>query len=165
MILYLVRHGPAVDVGECNVVRDQDRMLSVDGLRRTREAARGLRNLEVAVERVVSSPLVRARQTAEIMAQILHPKLEVEIEDGLASGSDMRALLPWLAAQPQVATMLVGHMPDLSLLAALLLTNRDDAAIRFKKCATARFVFEAAARPRQGELEWLLQPAVLKSLA
>lgn len=166
MKLYLVRHGPAVDIGEEGVQNDAARMLSAEGRAKTAKAARGLARLpDAAVARIVSSPLVRALETARIFARELGFKPEIESLPELSPGSCVEDQAAWLAAQPPADIMLVGHMPDLSDLASTLLCQGASTRFVFKKASVMRIDFDGRAMPGAGSLTWLLQPDALRRLA
>lgn len=166
MQLYLMRHGDAVDVGQMGVKRDADRMLSDEGIEKTRAAAMGLRSLlEAPLIRVVASPLVRARQTAEIAAKAAAPGVEVELADALKSGAHASDALDWLHGQPAAPMLLVGHMPDLSALASFLVSATGQAGFHFKKAAVLCLHFNGRAAAGKGEVMWFLQPGMLRRLA
>jgi phosphohistidine phosphatase len=164
MILYLFRHGIAMNVGTHGVKRDQDRMLSEEGRRRTAAAARGLENLHCRLGRIVCSPLIRARETAEIVAGILIPQQTTELNHDLGPDGSMKALVDWLEAQHPDPVMLVGHLPDLATLASLLLTGSDQMHLMLKKASCCCISFPGAVLPGTGGLEWLLQPKMLRML-
>jgi len=120
--LYLMRHGPAEDQVESGV--DADRPLSASGRERVRAVARCLADAGEEPLTIVTSPLVRAVQTAEIVAlgtQIGERNGTVEVRRGVAPGGDCVRLVHQLMADGRKRTMLVGHEPDLSGLAASLL--------------------------------------------
>ena len=166
MKVYLIRHGPAVDIGEQGVKTDVARMLSAEGRAKSSTAARGLcRVPEVAIARIVSSPLIRARETAEIFAEALGVKRKVELLPELTAGRSAMALASWLAAQPPTDLALVGHMPDLADLAAAMACSGSSLDIVFKKAAVLCLEFEQRAMPGTGRIVWLLQPDVLRLLA
>lgn len=73
MTLYIVRHGIAVDLGKEGVTQDDDRMLNGEGRKKTRQIAKALRKLDCTPGRVVTSPLIRAAETADILAAELKP--------------------------------------------------------------------------------------------
>jgi phosphohistidine phosphatase len=162
--LYLVRHAIAEEATEG--MRDSDRRLTEEGIRRMLRAARGLRRIGVAPDRVVSSPLRRAAETAALVARVLAPGLEVEIEPSLAPGCEPAEVVRWLAAaRPQSAIALVGHEPGMSRLASFLLTGSSEAApLRFKKGAVAALHLRAERAPGGAELEWLLTPRQLRAM-
>jgi phosphohistidine phosphatase len=91
MNLLIVRHGIAVDRGDPAYPWDDDRPLTAEGIHKFRIAARGLKALGVHPERIVSSPLVRARQTAEILRDAVAPSLDLDIEPHLEPGGDFDA--------------------------------------------------------------------------
>ncbi len=164
--LYLVRHGIAVNLGENGVRFDADRMLSEEGLEKTRIVACGLKQLVGGeVQRIVSSPYCRARQTADIISDVFGKAMEVELADELAAGEDVHGQLRWLRKQKAVPTIAVGHMPDLALIASFLISGGDRASVEFKKAAVAGIVFPREFAVGAGCLQWLLPPLVLRRLA
>lgn len=164
MLLYIVRHGIAVDVGENNVSCDEDRMLSSEGIRRTQLAARGLVSIGIRPERIISSPLCRALETAEIIEKELKRDLSIEILEDLSTDGSVQNTAEWLAQQPPQAMMIVGHMPHLNRLASLLLVNDSTLNLLFKKAAACCISFPGNVEPGRGGLEWLIQPKQLRHL-
>ncbi len=162
MKIYLMRHGIAEEMG-MGIPTDAERPLSEEGRRKTAEIAKGLRVVGAAPRRLISSPLLRARETAEIVARILHGAKSVELEEALAPGGEFQALLHALRGADD--TLAVGHMPDLSEVAGRLLTGDARGAFDFRKGGVACFEFEGPARPGQGALEWFLPPRLLRKLA
>ena len=165
MLVYLFRHGIAVDVGDNGVRRDADRMLSQEGLQRTEEAVRGMRDLGCRLQRVFASPLTRARETAEIVTRVLGTKCKVRTTEALAPSTDPAETIHWLAGLSVESVMLVGHLPHLADLAADLVSEDGGAHLLFKKAALARIAIEGRAAAGAGTLEWLIQPGVLRQLA
>jgi phosphohistidine phosphatase len=160
--LYLVRHGIAAPASASII--DADRALTEEGMRKTGRVAHGLRALNVKPEAILSSPLRRAQETAEIMASILAPKVPVEIHPPLAFGHEPREVIQTLRAHRGAEqVMLVGHQPDMGELASFLLSGSPNLVhLPFKKAATAA-VTVASLPPRSaGVLEWFLTPAQLK---
>ena len=164
-LIYIVRHGTAVDVGEDGVNGDADRHLSKLGRVKTVEVARGLQSLGCVPDCIVSSPLVRARQTAEIMAEILAPGLVIDVVDQLAPGARTLAIVAWLQKRPCRSALLVGHMPDLNELGSCLLTGQTNVEMVLKKASALHLSFEDEIEPGLACLEWLLQPRMLRALA
>jgi phosphohistidine phosphatase len=132
--LYVMRHGPAEDTSVTG--RDGDRVLTSDGRERTRAVARALVTAAEAPLTIVSSPLVRALQTAEIVAGVTELEKAVreaktaggapgtvEIRRELAPGGDALALVLELARGGRKRAMVVGHEPDLSMLLARLVNH------------------------------------------
>ena len=88
MDLYIVRHAIAVERGDPAYPWDDDRPLTPEGIHKFRLAARGLEKLEARIERILASPLLRARQTAEILRDAVQPHLEIEYTPHLKPDAD-----------------------------------------------------------------------------
>jgi phosphohistidine phosphatase len=161
--VYLMRHGIAVAVGERGVASDAARMLSEEGRRKTADVADGLRSLECVPDRVFSSPLVRARETAEVVANRLGG-MTVETADELAPGVSPADVVRWLSRVQAKSVLLVGHLPDLPDLASLLITGGTAAGLHMRRAAVCCITFETGVHAGAGTLEWLLQPSVLRRL-
>jgi phosphohistidine phosphatase len=116
--IYIMRHGPAEDHARSG--RDFDRRLTPSGRARTELVARELGERNEEPKRIVSSPLARTLETADVVIASLRLKLETESRDELAPGGNALALVRELAAQGARRVMLVGHEPDVSGLAAHL---------------------------------------------
>lgn len=162
MKLILIRHARAEE--RALFRRDRTRALTEDGRRRMRKAARGLRALLPGVSRIATSPFLRARQTAEIVAAA-YDGIEIAPLPALAPGEQTRALFAWLRAQPEDAMLaLVGHEPDLGRLAGVLLCGKPSGFVKFKKGAAALIEFAATPAMGKGTLVWLLGAAQLADL-
>jgi len=160
--LYLIRHGLAEERGEA-WPDDTKRPLTEDGIVRMRKAARGLARLGAAIDIVLTSPLVRARQTAEIVAAGLDPRPPLVQTESLAPEGGFAAVVAELtkhARRTRIA--LVGHEPNIGELAARLIGSRH--AIEFKKGAVCRIDVEALPPSGPGDLRWLLTPKILRSI-
>ncbi|MGE0360635.1 MAG: phosphohistidine phosphatase SixA [Vicinamibacterales bacterium] len=165
--LYLVRHAVAALRGP-DYPDDAERPLTPEGVDRWRRSAAGLREIGVAVDVVLTSPLVRAQETAEILAATLKPKPRLTVAEALAPGrkpADALALIAKYAAAPRGASRLalVGHEPDLGELAARLLGAKG--VIEFKKGAVCRLDVDRAMPAGPATLRWFLPPRVLRGLA
>ena len=117
MRLHLIRHASAEAAGEGG---DAARRLSDRGRREALEAGRALRELGDPIGAILTSPLARARETAEQIAAAFNPPLPVEVRETLACGASPQALLETARAYPAGEVVLVGHMPDLGVLVAAL---------------------------------------------
>ena len=162
MRLVIIRHAIAVPRGTPDVA-DDDRPLTKRGERRFRSAARGLVRIERRPDVLLTSPLLRARQTAEIVAKCWG-KIDPIEEPALAGGSfeEITAALHRLPADVDVA--IVGHEPDLSELVAGLLGTKDAERLTFKKGGVA--CVELTGVPAEGgALLWYMPPRVLRGLA
>ena len=160
--LYLIRHGPAEQQGD-SWPDDAKRPLSEDGMSRTRKAARGLRLLGATIDVVLTSPLVRARQTAEIVASTFDERPPIVVIDSLAPGGSMTAVLADLEKQtrrPRIA--LVGHEPGIGELAARLLGSPNP--LEFKKGAVCRIDMNRLPPTGPGMLRWFVTARMLRGV-
>jgi phosphohistidine phosphatase len=160
--LYFVRHGLAAARGDA-WPDDTKRPLTEEGMSRLRKAVRGLARLGVSVEVVLTSPLVRARQTAEIVAGGLDPRPSLVNVDSLAPDGSYAAVVADLekhARKTRIA--LVGHEPMMGELAARLIGSRHP--IEFKKGGVCRIDVEDLPPAGPGDLRWMLTPKILRAL-
>jgi|SRR5688500_2757578 len=160
--IYLVRHAIAAERGE-EWPDDTKRPLTERGIIRFKECVKGLRWLDVAVDEIFTSPLVRAKQTAEILAAGVDGKPTVKVLEALAPGhvpATVMAQLAKVAKRRRIA--LVGHEPDLGELAAHLVGA--GRALPFKKGGVCRLDVESLTSRRAASLEWFVQPKALRRL-
>jgi phosphohistidine phosphatase len=161
--LYLVRHAIAAERGE-DWPDDDKRPLTARGVSRFKEAAAGLSRLDVAVDEIFTSPLVRAKQTAEILAEGLPGKPSVKVLDALSPGHAPASVLAQLARTARRRRIaLVGHEPALGELAAHLIGA--GRALEFKKGGVCRIDVESLSSRRAGALNWFVTPKVLRGLS
>ena len=120
--LYLLRHGIAVDPGSSGMP-DEARPLTEKGIKRMHQIALGLIALDLQLDAIVTSPLVRARETAEIVADALGLADRLETSNVLATGSDPATIERWLRSRAELRLMLVGHNPTLSELVSLMVAG------------------------------------------
>jgi len=165
MELFIVRHGIAEEREETAGRTDEERALTEEGRRRTRTIARALKKIGCQPERVGTSPLVRADETARIIAKVICPEATVEACDFLKPGGDAREAVRWLRTLEEQSVMIVGHMPDVAELAGVLLVNRGEFNMVFKKAGVCCIGFEKSPAGGAGVLEWLMQPAQLQAMA
>ncbi|OFW13127.1 MAG: phosphohistidine phosphatase SixA [Acidobacteria bacterium RIFCSPLOWO2_12_FULL_67_14] len=160
--LYLVRHAIAAVRGE-EWPDDDKRPLTARGVARFKEEVEGLRKLDVTVDEVFTSPLVRAKQTAELLAAGLPGKPSVKVLDALAPGHAPASVLAQLARAARRRRMaLVGHEPGLGELAAHLIGA--GRALPFKKGGICRIDVESLTSRRPGALTWFIPPKLLRGL-
>lgn len=160
MKLYLLRHADAAEHGDSRYATDAARPLTGKGIKRTRQLANWLRRGDVEFDVIFSSPLVRARQTAEIVARSLVMEKNLRVINQLAPAAsyvDLIALLE-LARRSADVVLLVGHEPHLSGLISLLCTGGGSLALTLKKGGLARLEVETLKAERCASLEWLLTP-------
>src|SRR4051794_30260932 len=113
MKLYVLRHGDAVEHGDPRY-KENERPLTPKGIQRTKQLAHVLREMEITFDAILSSPLTRARETAEIVARSL--KLKVAFTDDLAPSGGMEKLVQEINMVRPIpkSVMIVGHEPYLS---------------------------------------------------
>lgn len=160
--LYLIRHGVAEERGP-KYPDDSKRPLTSGGMSDLREAAKGLEELGVSFDLIVTSPLVRTRQTAEIISATLadHPK--VVASDALTPEGTTNAAVKEIARHAKKERLaIVGHEPNIGELAAYLIGAATP--IPFKKAAVCRIDFADPPAKGAGELRWFLPPRVLRKL-
>jgi len=161
--LFLVRHAIAAERGP-KYPDDRERPLTSDGIARFKAAVDGLKGLDVKIELVLTSPLVRASHTAELLAAGIGAKPRVEPLEALAPGGRMTQVLEAVAKFSKRARhiALVGHEPDLGELAARLLRARG--TIEFRKGAICAIELDGAMPAGPGTLRWLLPPRALRKM-
>jgi phosphohistidine phosphatase len=160
--LYLIRHGIAEERGK-DWPDDSKRPLTPEGIARLRKAARGLNALGVGFDQIVTSPLVRTRQTADVFAEELKAKPPVTTADALAPAGTPASVMQEIAKHVRKARVaLVGHEPNLGELAAQLIGSRTP--LEFKKGGICRIDFDILPPKGAGALRWFLTPKILRSL-
>jgi phosphohistidine phosphatase len=159
--LYLVRHAIAAERGP-QWPRDEERPITKDGAARMREIVKGVRRLDESIDLILTSPLARARQTADLLAAGLSPAPAIRAVAALAPGSSPPQILAALSAlrTRAEAIALVGHEPGLGLLAAWLISARTPPP--FKKGGICRIDLDDWPPARGGRLIWLATPKMLR---
>lgn len=161
--LYLIRHGTAADRGP-DYPDDSKRPLTSRGIASLRREAKGLNALGVAFDVIITSPLLRTRQTADVLADLIQTKPPVTASDALAPAGTPAAVIQEIGRHARLGRIaLVGHEPNLGELAARLIASR--ALMPFKKGAICRIDFEVLPPKGVGALRWFLPPKVLRKLA
>ena len=160
--LYLVRHAIAAVRG-AEWPDDRQRPLTDRGKARMQLAVSGLVALGARIDTVLTSPLVRAVETAEIIVEGLDSVPALAVTASLAPGSPPEALVRALADQAATSTIaIVGHEPDLGELAAWLIGAREP--LLFKKGGACRIDWTRAPQRGTGQLIWHATPAMLRAL-
>jgi phosphohistidine phosphatase len=162
--ILIFRHGIAEDLlGAERAGRDERRrLLTEEGITRTREVCLGLRELLPDLDRIVTSPLTRAVQTAQILQQVFGSS-EPEPDEALAPGAALLEVCRTLAADADHALAVVGHEPDLGRLCSLLLTGEPGDLMDLKKSG-AVLIHSDAPGTGDGILQWMLPPRVSRRL-
>ena len=161
MILYFLRHGLA-GLREEWQGDDATRPLTKKGMKNMGRQAKTLARLNLRLDMIITSPLTRALQTADIVARALKIVEPLEPDERLAPGFGRDDLEQVLAAHPEAKNiMLVGHEPDFSLTISALTGG---GKVILKKGGLAR-VDITATDPLQGALVWLLPPKIMRLFA
>ncbi len=165
MELYLIRHALAQQLGLKNDFTDEKRTLTSEGRDRMREAARGLRKLGVQLDLLLTSPLVRAVETAEIVADALGiNKKEIIPTDKLAPGGSADDLFAEIKSHGVESVALVGHQPDLGETMAKIVQAHGKLSIDLKKGSVCCINVVETVPSLRGEMVWLMTPKQLRLL-
>jgi phosphohistidine phosphatase len=159
MDIYILRHGIAVPHGT-HGVSENDRPLTGEGEKETRRAAKGMRELKLDFDVILSSPYLRAKQTAEITADILGFKKRLRFSEHLISEGDPKKLVDeinGLEPAPQ-SIVLVGHEPYLSSLISVLTTGHRNLNVAFKKGGLCKLSAVSLHYGKCARLEFLFTP-------
>lgn len=160
--LYLIRHAIAAERGS-EWPDDSKRPLTERGMNRFKDAVKGLRRLDVVVDEIFTSPLVRARQTADIVAAGLDGKPPIKVLDALAPGHTPASVMTQLARVAKRRRIaLVGHEPELGELSAHLIGA--GRALPFKKGGVCRIDLGSLTSKRAASLIWFLPPNVMRQV-
>jgi phosphohistidine phosphatase len=165
MQVFLVRHAIAYERDRSRWRDDALRPLTPAGRRKFRKAARGLARCLPKSSALLTSPFVRARETAAILAATTRRSKPVECPE-LASGEPARKTFDLLCARKERSVILVGHEPNLStFLSTALAADRAHIKSEFKKGGAACIEFESTVEPGRATLKWLMPPRLLRALA
>jgi phosphohistidine phosphatase len=163
MELYAIRHGIAQELGEKNEFNDQKRALTAEGRNRMREAARGLARLGVQLDLILTSPLVRAVETAEIVAEAMSLKKdEIRQTQHLRPGSMPDQLFAEIKKHGSSSIALVGHQPDLGDIVSRLVAGSGGLSAELKKGGVCCITITETVPSLRGDLAWLLTPRQLR---
>jgi phosphohistidine phosphatase len=165
MILYIIRHAIAAPAGASGQGEDDSqRPLTGAGRKKMRKIAQGLKELEVQIDLILTSPYLRAAQTAKILAK----KFDLDKEKVVFTNNLIPSGYPDQLAEEinksygEVENLaLVGHEPSLSSLIAMLISGDPTLSVVLKKGGVCRLSLEKLQYGRCAELNWLLSPAQL----
>lgn len=164
MKLYIVRHAIAFPHGTPGMAEDQ-RPLTDEGIKKMEKAAAGLKALEVAPDVILSSPLPRAWQTAEIVQSALGEKTKLRSFPALAPTGQRKEVYEGLLSFEKLKSlMLVGHQPSLGEIAGEIAWGSAAHALELKKGGACAIEIERLASTPRGTLLWLVTPSILRSL-
>ena len=167
MQLVIIRHAIAVEPEEAATEKlpDAERPLTKPGKKKMRAAARGLASVVERIDLLAASPLIRAQETAGIVAEAFNG-MKVATVDELKPGKPVKAVLQWLQGQPADATIaVVGHEPQLGMLISHLLAGeRKRAFVEVRKGSAALLEFPEQVKAGGAVLQWMLKPGQLRDL-
>jgi phosphohistidine phosphatase len=158
--LILLRHGIALPHGTPGML-DDDRPLTEEGEQRMVQIAEGLNRLKLRLDAIFTSPLIRARRTAEIAATALGLEKRLEVTDALRAGRSAPSIRSWVEARPEARMMIVGHDPNFSDLVGLLSgAIGNPSSFALKRGGMAAFRHDSGVY----HLEWLAPPRLFRKL-
>jgi phosphohistidine phosphatase len=162
MNLFIIRHAIAVDEGASEYEDDSQRPLTDKGRKKMRQIAKGLRTLGVGFDLILSSPYVRAKETAEILADVFKMKKNIEFSENLIPMGDPDLLIAEMNEKYNVNSIaLVGHEPHLTALISLLVSENAGVDMTLKKGGVCNLSADDLHHSRKATLEWLLTPGIL----
>ena len=166
MNLYIVRHAIAVERGTPGYEDDSARPLTENGRKKMKKIARGLNRLGIELDVILTSPYVRARDTAKILAERFDRMDQVFFSDNLIPPGNFEALVFEIHEKYDLANVaLVGHEPMLSSLISWLTTGDTDVRITLKKGGVAYLKSDTLYQDGRASLEWLLTPSLMVELS
>ena len=162
MDLFILRHGEAGRGS--NMASDFKRSLTVEGRQDILEISSGLKSLDIKLDHIITSPLLRAKQTAEIVAKSLKYKSKIEETNSLTpEGSRLEFYSILSGFKQDSAVLVVGHEPYLSEMIGEAISQYE-CRIDLKKAGLARIRVMQTLPKIKGELRWLLTPKQLKKM-
>ena len=166
MNLYLIRHAIAVDEATPDYEQDSERPLTDKGRKKMRQIARGLRSLGVEFDCILSSPYVRARETAEILADVFKMKKKLAFSENLVPMADPQLIIPEINEKYSMESIaLVGHEPHLSTFVGLLAADHAKIDLTLKKGGVCYLTADDLHHDdHRATLEWLLTPGILMDI-
>lgn len=167
MQIYLLRHAPAGTSNPQSGGDDNQRPLTPDGITKMKQVARAMRGLKLKFDLILSSPLVRAKATAEIVAAEFGINRNLKFTEQLAPGGDPEILVERMAslyARPR-RVLLVGHEPYLSSLAGVLVAGSGSLAMKLKKGGLCKLTARRLRYGQCAELDWLFTPKLMVKVA
>ena len=158
--IFILRHSDAEDADGKNIKNDFERKLTEDGIKKAKKISLFFNSLNEDLDLVLSSPLIRAKETAETFVKNLNKKTELKIVDFLSSGTSCKDIVKGLTAYSNHKNViLVGHAPDLEIFLGKLIGGE---CIKLKKAALAKVKLNNQIEI-SGELIWLITPKLIKN--
>ncbi len=164
MEIYLLRHGLAIEHGTPGFENDSARPLTTKGINQLKKVSAAMAAIDLEFDLILSSPLLRAKETAEIVAKKLKLKKRLKFSDTLAPGKEVKFLIAHLQKIKPAPKkiLLVGHEPFLSELVSLLVTGSLQLQMDFKKAGLCKLETEKLSAGKCAALAWLLTPKQMK---
>jgi len=166
MRLYVVRHAIASPAGTPGI-KDEDRPLTEEGIEKMRQIAEGLRSIDYVPSLILSSPLVRARQTAEILLRAFGKGVDIKVSPALAPPGERQGLYREIAVYEKKpgTLMLVGHQPSLGEIVGEIAWGSPEHFVELKKGGVCVVDLESVKGKPKGTMVALLTPSILCRLA
>jgi phosphohistidine phosphatase len=166
MEIYIIRHGDAIDRNDPQITSDAMRWLTEAGRDEVAVSSRLLAKLGVVPDLVLTSPMVRARQTAEIVADLIGPKSGPEISEHLVYGGSLAGVLEDVLQRGRPSrVVLAGHMPSVGALVGYIAWGSPENEIPFRTGEVCRIDLpDDAPLPGYGDLRWLIPPKVARKI-
>ncbi|OIO37127.1 MAG: phosphohistidine phosphatase SixA [Candidatus Omnitrophica bacterium CG1_02_46_14] len=164
MELYFLRHALAMEPGTGGFSHDSERPLTPEGVEKMKKTAQGMRSLEITLDHIVASPYVRARQTAEIVAEGLKFNEKIRLSDALTPNADFKSFLKLLnefTADQKI--LFVGHRPSIGEFVSRLTVGQSSETVDFKPGGLCRVKIPDVYGPESlGMLKWFLTPKQMR---
>jgi phosphohistidine phosphatase len=162
MDIYILRHAIAEERDNDKFPDDAQRPLTTKGAKRMRRIAEGMLALELSFDVIYTSPFLRARQTAEIVADVFNGKRKLRETDTLATDGGAEELIDLIisARGEFESVLLVGHEPYLSDLISMLLVGDGSLPLTMKKGGICKLSIGTLKYGKCASFEWLLPPAI-----
>jgi phosphohistidine phosphatase len=166
MNLYLLRHAIAAERGSPGIGDDSQRELTSEGAAKMRRIARGMLKLDLQFDLILSSPYLRTRQTADIVADVFEAREVLRFTDNLVPGAGGEQVVAEINKQyrKRENILLVGHEPTLSSLISMLVSGDPTLDITMKKGGLCSLTIAVLTYGRCATLDWLMYPSQLALL-
>ncbi|MEO8513495.1 MAG: phosphohistidine phosphatase SixA [Ignavibacteria bacterium] len=162
MDIYIIRHGVAADL-DSEIVEDSFRYLTIHGRNHCRIVAQRLKDMKVSFDAVLSSPLVRAVQTAEVFSSVMKYDNEIKTAIELIGGSTFNRFLKLIKRHSHHGSIAIfGHAPDVNSYSLNLIGNNPvkDLQLNFKNSSVCKINFDPASE--SGTFDWFLNSENMK---
>jgi phosphohistidine phosphatase len=167
MDLFIMRHGIAEDLSAPGVSHDAERSLTPEGRSKLGQIVKAMHGMELSFDAILSSPYLRARQTAELVACSFKKTAKVELCDALVPDATNAQVVEMLRRfKPMPGNLLlVGHEPNLSSLVSLLVGSKRGSCVVFKKGGLCKACVHSLRPQPDASIEWLLTPKQMIAMA